>query len=223
MAIQLYIGLVTEGETDNRFLRSVIERLFTEIANDCHSDIIIEAIYSINMKKEAFTSMMLKASKYAYAQCGASILCIHADSDSRTLHNVYSYKINPFLDELNDYPDEEYCKAVIPIVPIQMIESWMLADNNLLKERINAVQYTNDDLGLHRAPEAYANPKQAIENAISFVRNNRPKKRRYEIDIADLYGELGSIIELDKLRELPSFQNFETNARQIFRDLHYLL
>ena len=210
MAIQLYIGLVTEGETDNRFLRSVIERLFTEIANDCHSDIIIEAIYSINMKKEAFTSMMLKASKYAYA-------------DSRTLHNVYSYKIDPFLDELNDYPDEEYCKAVIPIVPIQMIESWMLADKNLLKERINAVQYTNDDLGLHRAPEAYANPKQAIENAISFVRNNRPKKRRYEIDIADLYGELGSIIELDKLRELPSFQNFETNARQIFRDLHYLL
>lgn len=52
MAIQLYIGLVTEGETDNRFLRSVIERLFTEIANDCHSDIIIEAIYSINMKKK---------------------------------------------------------------------------------------------------------------------------------------------------------------------------
>lgn len=51
MAIQLYIGLVTEGETDNRFLRSVIERLFTEIANDCHSDIIIEAISLVSTKK----------------------------------------------------------------------------------------------------------------------------------------------------------------------------
>ncbi len=223
MAIQLYIGLITEGETDNRFLPNIIERLFTEIANDCYSDIVIEAIYPVRVKKEAFTDMMLNASKNAYTQCGASILCVHADSDSRTLHNVYKYKISPFLDELKNYPDEEYCKAIIPIVPIQMIESWMLADKDLLKMRLNAIQYSNENLGLHRAPEAYADPKQAIETAISFVRNNRPKKRRYDVDIADLYGELGAIIDLNKLRALPSFQNFEENARQVFRDLHYLL
>ena len=59
---------------------------------------------------------------------------------------------------LKSMPEEEYCKHIIPTIPIQMIESWMLADKELLKRLINAKDMSDADLGLDRAPESYADP-----------------------------------------------------------------
>ena len=123
---------------------------------------------------------------------------------------------------LKDMSDEEYCKNIIPIIPIQMIESWMMADKELLKRQINASYLSDNDLELHRNPEMYADPKQAIENAILIAQRNSAQRRRNAITIADLYEELGNMIELDSLRLLPSFQDFEEKARVLFRKMGYL-
>ena len=221
MAIQLYVGLVTEGTTDYRFLYSIIERLLLEIANDCHSDLIVEYIFKVPKEPGSFVDAMNRASRKAYEN-GASILCIHADADDRSNKNVYDYKINPYLSQLQDMSDEEYCKNIIPIIPIQMIESWMMADKELLKRQINASYLSDNDLELHRNPEMYADPKQAIENAILIAQRNSAQRRRNAITIADLYEELGNMIELDSLRLLPSFQDFEEKARVLFRKMGYL-
>lgn len=221
MAIQLYVGLVTEGVTDSRFLSDILERLLISIAYDCRSEVSIEAIFTIPKMPGAFVDVMTNAAKYAQDK-GASILCIHADSDARGIKEVYDYKITPFLEALKQVGEEEYCKNIIPIIPIQMIESWMMADKDLLKERINAKGVRNEALGLHRSPENYSDPKLTIEQAIAITQKDRPRRRRNMVTIADLYEELGALLELEELRKLPSFQDFEEKARQAFRSLGYL-
>ncbi len=216
---QLFIGLIAEGNTDVRFLKSVIYNSIQDISWDCDSEIEIFDIREIKAEGDGFVEKMLAASHTATNQYGISILCIHTDSDDRTIQSVMENKFTPFFAELDKMDNLEYCKHIIPTIPIQMIESWMLADRDLLKQLINAVGIRDVDLGLERDPESYADPKAAIENAINIAMSHQPKKRRDSIKISDLYETLGNRLSLERLRSIPSFNHFEESVRQNFRDM----
>lgn len=216
---QLFIGLIAEGNTDVRFLKSVIFNSIQDISWECECEVEIFDIREIKAEGDSFVQKMLAASLAASIDYGISILCIHADSDHRTIQTVIENKFSPFFDELEKMEDDDYCKHIIPTIPIQEIESWMLADHDLLKQLINAIGMRDVDLGIERAPESYADPKSAIENAISISMSHQPKKRRDSITISDLYETLGNRLSLEKLRQLPSFNHFEAGVRQCFREL----
>lgn len=216
---QLFIGLIAEGTTDVRFLKNVIFKSIQELSWQCDNQVEIFDIREIAADGEGFVEKMLKASKNAWQDYGISALCIHADSDARTIGAVMQNKFEPFFSALKDMPEEEYCKHIIPTIPIQMVESWMLADKELLKQLINAKDMSDADLKIDRAPESYADPKNAIENAIRISMYEQPKKRRNQIGIGDLYEVLGNRLSLEKLRSLPSFVEFEKNVVSIFKDM----
>lgn len=220
MSIQLYIGYTGEGTTDKRFLVEIISNTFAEVALDCRNDISIEEIVLVNVEKNKFVEMMTEASKKTFEE-GLSVLCIHADADKKTSKDIYANKFTPLFDNLSRLDNKLYCKNIVPIIPIIETESWMLADKELLKARINAKGKTNSELGIERQPESYADPKTVIENAIRLAQQDKPK-RRQNLKIADLYEELGQAIKLDQLRTIPSFRDFENNVRRIFIQLGYL-
>ncbi len=222
MSIQLYIGFTVEGSTDTRFLTQVIQNVVEETALDCRTDVVIEDVKLVYVPKTEFIETMLKASRKAVKEYGMSVLCIHADSDAKSIANVMEYKFTPFAEALNPMADDEYCKTIVPVIPIQMTEAWMMADKELLKTKIAAQGKRDIDLGLERDPEAYADPKQAIETAIRVAQAGKTKRRRNELTINDLYDEMGQSIPLHRLRELPSFQHFEENVRNAFRLLGYI-
>jgi len=222
MPIQLYIGFTVEGTTDTRFLTQVIQNVFEETALDCRTDLVIEDVKLVDVPKTAFVSTMLAASKQAMSEYGMSVLCIHADSDARTIENVIEFKFNPLTGALELLNEKEYCKTIVPVIPIQMTEAWMLADKELLKIKIDARDKRDIDLGLHRAPESYADPKQTIEDAIRIAQVGKTKRRRNELSIGDLYEELGQSITLDRLRTIPSFNAFENNVRNALKNLGYI-
>ena len=221
MPIQLYIGFTVEGSTDTRFLTQVIQNVFEDIAFECRTDVVIEDVRPVHVHKTEFTETMLNASRQA-AECGITVLCIHADSDARNIENVMEFKFTPFVEALNPLADNDYCKTIVPVIPIQMTEAWMMADKELLKTKIAAQGKRDADLGLERAPEVYADPKQTIMDAIRIAQSGKTKRRRNELTINDLYDEMGQSIPLQKLRELPSFQHFEENVRNAFRSLGYI-
>lgn len=216
---QLFIGLIAEGTTDIRFLKSVIEKSIQELSWQCDNQVEIFPVREIVAEGDGFVEKMLAASKCARQNYGISALCIHADSDARTIDSVMLNKFDPFISALKSMPEEEYCKHIIPTIPIQMIESWMLADKELLKRLINAKDMSNADLGLDRAPESYADPKSAIENAIRRAISEQPKKKRNQIGIADLYEILGNRLSLERLRTIPSFAKFEENVIIVFKNM----
>lgn len=222
MSRQIFIGLVAEGTTDVRFLKNIIYKSVQELSWQCETELDIFDIREIHSTGETFVQKMLDAAKIAQQDYSISMLCIHADSDCRSASEVMQNKFVPFLKALHSLPPEDYCKCIVPTIPIQMIESWMLADKPLLKSLINAEAMTDSELGLDRAPETYADPKRAINEAIRITMEGKPKKRRDEIRISDLYEILGHELTLDSLRTIPSFCDFERRVTDAFKQMNLL-
>lgn len=220
--IQLVIGLHTEGPTDVRFLTDVIKRTFDDVAFECPNDIEILDIQCIEVAKNDFVPMIMDASRKGIDDFGISILCVHRDADNKDIDDVMLYSFSPLLKALKDKDDTKYCKEIIPVIPIRMIEAWMLADTQLFKKFIDAQKMHDQELGIEKNPETYADPKVVIEEAIRRASAGRSKRRRDMIGIAELYEQIGKNVQLDSLRRLPSFCSFEEQVRAAFRRLHYL-
>jgi len=218
--VQLFIGLFTEGTTDQRFLKSIVEKSFIYIGMECNSDIEI-FVQPIKIDKTGlvFSEQTIEASRIGIEKFGISVLCLHSDADDKT-DNVAFQKINKAVEELQN-KDNLFCKLVTPVVPVQMIEAWLLTDKELLKKQIGTNK-SDIELQINRNPELIADPKTIIENAIRIAREGLSKRRRKDLTIGELYLPIGQKIEIEKLNTLPSFRKFIAAVRKTYRDLNYL-
>ena len=212
-------GFYTEGTTDDRFLHSIIKRTFEAIALECIPETEVYDPEVVPAPAAAFAAAIVAASRAAAAQ-GLRVLCVHADADARTDEDVFSHKIRPARTALEaaQLPDSP---ALVAIVPIHMSEAWILADKELLKAEMGSTA-TNHDLGLDRPPEAYADPKAAIEEAIRRAFEHRPRRHRQQVSLRELYLPIGQKISLQKLASLPSYEKFRADVQHAFRQLNYL-
>jgi hypothetical protein len=214
-------GLFTEGTTDVRFLSSVVERTLEDVALECTGDIETKVeIVNINKTGLNFNEQVLEVSKLAHEKYGVLILFVHTDSDSVNDDLVFQTKIIPAQKNLLEQ-DDVCCKHVIAIVPIQMTESWMLADKELLKAEIG-IEKADTELGIHLNPETITNPKNVIENIIRMSKEDLPKRRRNKgLNIADLYQIIGQKIELTELDKLSSYLKFKNSLKDKLRELNF--
>lgn len=220
--IQLAIGLNAEGVTDYRFVKDIIYRTFEHIiAYECERDIEILDVFNISVDKTTFVETALLASTKGMNELGISVLCVHADADADSMDAVMKNKFIPLFERLNEMSDEECCKIIIPVIPVKMIESWMMADKELLKRNIDARQISDGELGLDKKPETYNDPKEVINKAIVIASQNQRKRMR-KLNIASLYEEMGVQMSLEALKQLPSYLAFMDNVRQALRNLNYM-
>lgn len=214
------IGFSTEGTTDKRFLGSIIKNTFEEVAMNCEGLIEIFEPEHIDFPKgDGFVEGVKKLSKIAFDK-GIYILCIHTDADNRSDIDAFTNKINPAVEAVNLIENENICKNIVAIVPIQMTEAWMLADKLLFKEEINT-DFSDNDLGINKEAETIFNPKSVIENAIRISQEHLPQ-RRQKLTIADIYQPIGQKISIATLDNLSSFQKFKFSVVDAFRKLNYL-
>ena len=214
----LLTGLFTEGTTDIRFLESVVKTTLENLAIECSGYIETELeIIKIEKAGLSFNQQLLKAAEKAKNDFEILILFVHTDSDNRDDANVFNSKIIPAKELVHQQADNTVCKKIVAIVPIQMTESWMLADKVLLKNEIG-IEGLDIDLGLHRNPEEIANPKAVIENIIRISKENQVKRKRNKgLAVSDLY----QIIELAELEKLPSYLKFRNSLIEILRELNF--
>ena len=218
---QIFIGLITEGTTDSRFLESITKRTFEEIGFDCNGDIeIFVKLLDINKSRLGFVDFVRHSSKKGLEEFGISVLCVHTDADDIDDTNAYNYKIVPAKELLNSLANDEYCKLLTPLIPVQMMEAWMLSDKELSKKEIGTTKSDND-LGINRSPEQVRDPKSLIENAIRISREHLPKRRR-GLNIGELYQPLGQKISMNELDKLDSFRKFKEEIRRAYRELNYM-
>lgn len=111
MNYQLFAGLFTEGNTDNRFLKSVVERTLDEVAFECRSEIETE-LFIINIDKSglSFREQVLKASLDGFNRYGITMLCVHTDAEDPTDSSAFESKFDPAIDALQEKEDSSYCK-----------------------------------------------------------------------------------------------------------------
>ncbi|MFN0201495.1 MAG: hypothetical protein ACKVTZ_08240 [Bacteroidia bacterium] len=213
MVKQIFIGLFVEGTTDSRFLEDIVTRTAESISFEAKGNfqLILENV-KIEKGGKNFLEQVLTAAQKGLEEFGMMILCVHSDGDS----NVYESRIKPAKEELAKQDEQEYCKILVAIVPVQEVEAWMLADIALLKKNIGTDK-SDTELGLHRPPESVANPKELIKEAIRIARLGLTRKRRNELKISDLYLPIGQSIDLEKLEQLPSYLVFKEDLREAFR------
>lgn len=220
MAKQIIIGLITEGSTDVRFLESIVRRTFEKIAFECPQDIEIY-IQPLRVDKVglSFIELIEKASREGVSSIGIMALAVHTDADRDTYEQRLNNKIIPAQTSLNGR-DNNYCKILTPVIPVKMIESWMLADKELLKKEMGTTK-SDKELGIKRNPESIANPKSVIEEAIRIATENL-SRRRQKLSISDLYAIIGDTISLDELSKLDSYRKFQDAVRNTYRKLNYM-
>ncbi len=216
----LTIAYTTEGSTDERFLNTIIKKVFEEAAFECDGVIeVYDPVFIKLPKSDSFINSVIKLSEYAHLS-GINILCVHVDADSNKDDEVNEFKITPAFLAVNAQPDDAVCKNLVSIIPIHMTEAWMLADKDLLKDEIGT-SLSNTDLGINRQPESMANPKEIIVNALNLAQAHLPN-RRNRIDIGDLYQPIGQKIKMEQLEKLVSFVKFRRSVTKALRRLNYL-
>lgn len=134
------------------------------------------------------------------------MLLIHLDADDSDITDALQHKVEPAnaaLAEIGAY------LAPVYLIPVQETEAWLLADLPELRRNFRT-NLSNQNLGwTFQNPESLADPKKSIKAAIDIV--NQGRRRNQTVDLAKLYGPLGSSIDLNELRKLSSFQRFETD------------
>lgn len=218
----LLTGLFTEGTTDIRFLESVVKTTLENLAIECSGYIETELeIIKIEKTGLSFNQQVLKAAEKAKNDFEILILFIHTDSDNRDDSNVFNNKIIPAQELIKQQEEDTVCKKIVAIIPIQMTESWMLVDKELLKNEIG-IEGSDSELGIHRHPEEISDPKAVIENIIRISKENQVKRKRNKgLTIADLYQIIGQKTDVSKLEKLDSYMKFKNSLIEKLRELNF--
>ncbi len=215
------VALYAEGPTDQLFLPEVIRRTAKQNLNQSGQQYIdvkpvdLISFSKIGMKQdECILQAALRAASY-------NILIVHADADHRTADRALKERFYPgYL--LVQQAKEDVCRCVLPVVPIQMTEAWMLADPEALRAALGTSRKAQV-LGLPfkaKLVEADSDPKQTLKMIVSKANTHRSRQRQVEID--SLYTLLGRKVDLSRLRDVPAYQRFEHDLVNAFRTINLI-
>ncbi len=221
MIRQVVIGFVTEGTTDTRFLGNIIQRSFEDAAFECKGQIEILPVQHIQKETGLEFADTIRACARKAWEIGVMILCVHTDADGKDDSTVFKYKFNPLFEQVKSWSHKKYCQNLVVVVPVQMTEAWMLADTQLLRDEIGTDK-SQVELGIHKKPEEYADPKEVIKNAIIISRHKETRRRRRDLKIDELYSSIGQKLNLTALTTLKSYRKFRDSIIDAYQTLGYM-
>lgn len=218
----LVLGLYAEGSTDHNFLPDVIWRT-TESVLMQHGryDIepIVNSLYLMKVQKKKRDECILQVALDA-VDCHA--LIVHSDADDPDSKKAKIERFDPGF-ALVQQSSEQICKHLLPVIPVQAIEAWMLADYELLVREIGTHMQAHD-LGIPekaRYVEAISKPKQRLREVVQKAYASRSRRHR-ETDIDFLYEPIGRKISLERLNQVPSYQQFVHDLSEALQTLNLI-
>lgn len=217
----LALALYAEGSTDDDFLPLIIQRTTQVIlVRYGQRRIIVPAIELIKLdeKKSTRAECILQAATLANRY---HALVVHSDADHPNREKALQERIQPGFD-LVQQSSTAMCKNLLPIIPIQTVEAWMLVDHEMLRAELRTRLSTQDLEIPEKAKlvEAIAKPKQRLEEAVSKA--NRQLRLRQRIEVRSLYGPLGKKIRLERLSQLAAYQQFVQDLTSTLKKLNMI-
>jgi hypothetical protein len=133
-------------------------------------------------------------------------LCIHSDIDSVRREGMVADWISRICRHSAEHSDLP-CELCVPLMPLRATEAWMLSDQTMLANIFGVRRLPDEFLSSISDPEHIQNVKSALENIIVAIRG----RRRHGVRLP--FGRIGREIDLEELRRLQSFRNFEIRFR----------
>jgi Domain of unknown function (DUF4276) len=217
------LALYCEGNSDEYFLPILLQRTSRYIIMEGGgSDINIPPVKRIEVPKSRQGDDILAAAIKAGTE-GYDILFVHKDADDPGSEKVRKNHIEPGLRKVHE-TTKKVCKNLVPVIPIQETEAWMLADINILQDVLD----TNMDakeLGLPARPalvEKISDPKHVLQEAIRKSLERKSRRRRKKIDIEILYTRIAQEVRLDFLKQVPAYKTFASELMQTLKFLNLI-
>jgi hypothetical protein len=212
----LVLGLFAEGRTDESFLPIIIQRTAKELLS-LHGHPEIDVLLPNVMSKPSSTSILeeciLHAAHEAY---GHHALIVHSDADDRGYKQTLVERFHPGYERVQRarISENNVCEHLVPIIPVRMLEAWMLADSDALchmmgtkvKKQASKLPAILGIPAKAKLVESETDPKDTLNNAIK--RAYPGQSRVWGSIRGRLYEELAFKISLDRLYQVPSYQQF---------------
>ena len=218
---QIVLALYTEGPTDDRFLPFLVQKTTRHILAQNKQKTVLLSVESIHVLKEKRSreECILEAARQSAIY---DALIVHSDADNRTYRQTKELLFDAG-SKLVHSSYKHVCKNLLPIIPIRMVESWMLADFEVL-QKVLRTNLKARDLGLPeraRQVEMVARPKQVLEQAMIKAQAQR-SRRHQQVDIGTLYEPIGEKISLERLSQVPSYKQFVVDLTATLKLLNLL-
>jgi hypothetical protein len=213
--LPLQLALYVEGNSDRHFLPILIRRTVEAIlATRARYAIEVNEVAIINDDMRRKTSHIERILEAARCSEGYYALIVHRDADAPTQARARERYFDPGHKHVQQCSDP-VCRTLIPIIPVRMIEAWMLTDPEALcaatETNVNAA-----DLSLPAAPhqvEADKTAKTTLRLAVQKALEHQRRGRR-TMSPEDLYPELAARIRLERLRLVPSYSQFDQDMTE---------
>ncbi|MBN8685160.1 MAG: DUF4276 family protein [Chitinophagales bacterium] len=197
-----------EGISDERFLPVMIQRTLEALMLQCAQgewEILEPLVIHPDRNIVGFVNQVQDLAQQAH---GFHLLFIHTDADApEEAHKAIRFKINPAIQAVQNAPQTiEYCREIIPVIPVVKIENWKLSDSDALREAL-ATELDDTALGLNlgtKQLEQKSDAKELLATILSKINENR----RIPVLLDDLDGALAKGIHLQKIYRFQSFERF---------------
>lgn len=217
----LTLGLYAEGRTDERFLPIIIQRT-TQAILIAYDRMGIEALEPIVIKKPANISHLDECILYAAQETSDyHTLIIHSDADDRSHQQTIIERFHPGY-ALVQQDKGRVCKTLIPIIPVRMVEAWMLADPDALQKALKVTVHLSN-IGVPskaKLVELEREPKKILDQVIQLAYPH--KAQTWGRIKGDLYERLAPLINLDRLKQVPSYSRFITDMTTTLKNINII-
>lgn len=220
----LVMALYAEGPTDEHFLPIIAQRTAVQILGQRGRGGIVDVLdpmcisaYQGNTRAER----ILHAAKQTH---GYHLLIVHADANQATPQAAFQERIQPGLDLVKRESPHTVCRELVPIIPVKMTEAWMLADADTLISVIGTLA-PRQSLGIPTRPrqvEAIMDPKQQLSHVLQQALASRTRRYRRRRHIGELYEPLARQMSLQRLEQVPAYQQFVDNLSQALTRLNFV-
>ena len=191
--IYVQAGLYAEGKTDYDFLIPLLERLLDDLLAQHYpgQSTALPPLLPLGAEEESGTrreARIAEVIRQSHETC--QLFVIHADADGDAAR-ARSERIEPGVRRgLTGLANV----AAAACIPIQMIEAWMLVDDEVLRRLGGEAPELPPD------PERVRDPKQTLAEILDAKRRGRRP---------NVYQFVGENVRLPALRRLPGFRAFE--------------
>ena len=205
----LKLALLAEGPSDHRFLPLVLRRLAIDLcARQAPRFVEIEDEV-VELTSRSFSEQDARS---------FNILFSHADGAGNPAA-ARARALRPLADWMMK-PEPSRHSRPVPVIPIREMEAWALVDGEALRHAFGSIL---EDVGLGlpsrpREVEAIFDPKRVLDEVFDRALGGRRRKKARAVHFLSAVGER---VRLERLRQVPAFQELESELQQALEDLGY--
>ena len=211
----LKFTLIADGSSDKALIN-----IIKWILNDLYPKLPIEGIFA-DFRKVPNPSPkedIVEQIKFAEKLYPFDILFFHRDAESDK-KNILDERKNEILETI----EKEYSTKIICVIPIVMMETWLLIDEIAIKKAAGNRNYREKiNLPAINNLEKLKEPKELMHNLLREISGLKKRNlKSFNVNAAvHLVSE--NINDFSPLRKLNSFVSFENDLKKVMNDLYKL-